>query len=307
MNTALNAQPIFLGLCLLALTQVGQARLIIARSDGSIHTADTWGAAPGILPVAGDQNTWLARGRTLIYSNEPFLGNLFALDGDATLTSENVNGQDPTFQNFTIDGGTISYAQSTPSMFSFGTNRVCVTAAGGRVQSTSGIQNADVWFNGGVWDGSGRLVFSNPAASDTPTSPAVSTFRFTPSVDLSDFTGTLSVIDSAILEIACPVTSPTITLELSNRGRYDNPGDANISVRALTIAGVSLPPGTTVSEMVHSPANRKPSSSRRARSRSPVTVPLAYSLTRIITRPTTLRKLPTLVLTSTLRLSAIAL
>ncbi len=237
---------------LTCLTTVGftppcHATIIKASAAGDIHAPATWGEDPAAPPVAGNSDTWHSNGQILSYDAVTFYGHIFVLGTGAILQSGAVGatdpGDDPVFQNFTFDGGTITYARNTPSIFSFGTNRVTVTSAGGRVNSTNGT-NRDLWFDGGVWKGSGELVFSHPTASDSTSTVegTLQTFRIS-NADFSAFTGTFTAIDKAILELTQAITTPRFSLKLLNNARYDNIGDNDISVRSLVIANSILPPG----------------------------------------------------------------
>lgn len=230
------------------LTPVCHAAIHNANVAGDIYTPATWGAVSAAPPVAGNLDTWHANGKTLDYDAAVFYGNIFVLGTGSILQSGAVGvtdpGDDPTFQNFTFDGGTISYGRNTPSIFSFGTNRVTVTSAGGKVISTNGT-NRDVWFDGGRWKGSGELVFSHATASDTISTVegTLQTFRFT-NADFSGFTGTLTAIDKSILELTQAIPAVSLSLKLLDNARYDNIGDHDITVRSLVIAGTALPPGS---------------------------------------------------------------
>ena len=222
------------------LAPVCHATIINATTAGGIHTPATWAT---VSPVAGNSDTWHSNGKTLSYDAAVFHGNIFVLGNGAILQSGADPGDDPTFQNFTFDGGTITYGQNTPSIFSFGTNRVTVTSAGGKVNSSAGI-NRDLWFEGGRWKGSGELVFSHLTASDTLSTveDTLQTFRFN-NADFSAFTGTLTVIDKAILELTQAISAPSFSLKLLNNARYNNIGEHDIFVRSLVIADTVLPPG----------------------------------------------------------------
>lgn len=231
----------------ICLTLKCRATIVYATSTGDIYTQATWGAVPIAPPVLGNSDTWHSSSQTLAYDAAVFYGNIFVLGTGSILQSGAVGvtdpGDDPTFQNFTFDGGTIYYGRNTPSIFSFGTNTVTVTSAGGKVTSTNGT-NRDLWFDGGRWKGSGELVFSHPTASDSSSTDenVLQTFRFT-NADFSAFTGTLTAISKSILELTQPVSSPTFSLTLLDNSRYDNIGDNDIAVRSLVIAGAVLPPG----------------------------------------------------------------
>ena len=224
------------------------AAIIPASSGGEILTPSTWGGN-AITPAPGlDLNTWLSNGVVnLYYSNATFGGGIFVLNAGTKLQSGQQGvidpGADPTFRHFTFDGGSIHYERDLNSTFSFGTNRVTVTPAGGNVTSTDGT-NRDVWFDGGVWMGSGELKFSHPTASDSTSTvtDTLQTFRLT-NADLSNFTGTFTAVDKAIFELTQSITTPTFSLKLLGNSRYDNVGDYDIAVRSLVIADVELPPG----------------------------------------------------------------
>jgi uncharacterized protein (DUF1800 family) len=232
------------------LTPVCQASIIYATAGGSIFAPATWDSDPAAPPVAAETNTWRANGKSLTYDDDSvFYGNIFVLDSGSILQQSATGvsptpGADPTFQNFTFDGGTITYGRNTPSIFSFGTNRITVTSAGGTVTSTSGTDR-DLWFDGGLWKGSGELVFSHPNASDSNSTveTTLQTFRFT-NADFSAFTGTLTATNKAILELTQAISTPTFSLKLLDNSRYDNIGDNDIAVRSLVIAGTALPPGS---------------------------------------------------------------
>ncbi|MEY3896253.1 MAG: hypothetical protein RLZZ214_1773 [Verrucomicrobiota bacterium] len=230
------------------LAPICHATIVNATVAGDIYTPATWGTVPAAPPVAGNLDTWHSNGKILDYDTAVFYGNIFVLGTGAILQSGAVGvtdpGDDPTFQNFTFDGGTINYGRNTPSVFSFGTNRVTVTSAGGRVNSTNGT-NRDLWFDGGRWKGSGELVFSHLTASDSVSTAEgmLQTFRFV-NADFAAFTGTLTAIDKAILELTQSIFTPSFSLKLLNNARYDNIGDNDIAVRSFVIAGTVLPPGT---------------------------------------------------------------
>lgn len=153
-------------------------------------------------------------------------------------------GDDPTFQDFEFDGGEIYQFRNLGSTFNFGSNSVFVNSGGGLLRQVAVVtQNRDLFFSGGIWTGSGELTFSNPLASDTPNADKIPTFRFLADTNLSGFTGTLTVIGKAILELEEEITNPSFALNLTEDGRYDNLGDHDIAVRALIIDGTALPPG----------------------------------------------------------------
>jgi uncharacterized protein (DUF1800 family) len=223
------------------------ATIINASAAGDIHSPATWGGNPAAPPLAGNSDTWHSNGQALTYNAATFHGNIFVLGTGTTLQSGAVGvtdpGDDPVFQNFTFDGGTITYGRNTPSIFNFGTKRVTVTSAGGRVNSTNGT-NRDLWFDGGVWKGSGELIFSHPTASDSTSTVegTLQTFRIT-NADFKAFSGTFTAIDKAILELTEAIPTAHFSLKLLDNARYDNIGDHDITVRSLVIANTVLPAG----------------------------------------------------------------
>jgi uncharacterized protein (DUF1800 family) len=245
-HLALKTKIASYGCLLCALTLHSRAEIIFATNSDAITSASAWGDHPSAPPVEGDANTWHSEGVTpLTYNNSTFYGNIFVLGAGTVLQPEAAAapGSDPTFQNFTFDGGSISYIRNLTSIFQFGTNRVNVTAAGGTITSTSG-SNRDLWFDGGVWKGSGELVFIHPTASDSTSTAtdALQTFRLI-NTDLSGFTGTLTAKDKAILELTQAVTTSSFELKILDNARYDNIGDQDIAVRSLVLGGTQLPPG----------------------------------------------------------------
>ena len=206
--------------------------VINAVVSGALDTNTTWSS--GVLPVAGDTNTWQSGGFDLSLLNkvDTFYGNTLSIQAGDQF-APGVSTVTLSLNKLVLGGGTIYMGNN--AALTIDLSGQPLTLNSGTLKAGGATSTRNVVFQDGSLLGGGAI-------SITGTDTNGSDVEFLDSMSTRWFTGTFNVSNNGMLSL--PYISPqdaSFGLNISGTGTYELNEDT--AVTSLVINGVSIPPG----------------------------------------------------------------